>query len=236
MPRPLSNDLEPAALLRIAQGFACLFWGLALALLLLTGALRISLLDSWLMPRHAPAVLVIVVGALLLWQSRGLSPGWPGRSYSLLLAVLAQVYLLPFFRWWQVAPQLAFFGANMAAMLLAVTWMLLAANLLAGELGHATGNPVLVIESRFCGWSVLLLASALLALAVVDEVREVFLRPLLAGQPLWLNTDGTARIWLLLHILISLPILLTMATAWEARSQALTALARRHCRPGEARV
>jgi hypothetical protein len=237
VPRYPASDLEPATLLRVAQGFACLFWGLAIALLLFTGTLRISLLDGWQLPRHAPAVLVITIGALLLWKSRGLSPGWHGRSFSLLAAALAQIYLMPFFRWWQDAPQMAFFGANMAAMLLATAWMLLAANLVAGELGHAVCNPVLVIESRLCGWSVILLASVLLALSVMDNVRDLFLRPLLAGQPLWLNTNATAGTWMLLHILISLPFLLTMATAWEARSQALAALAaRHHCRPGDPRV
>ncbi len=231
MHEDLSEEIDDRLLLQLARGFTALFWGLGLVVLLLTGALHLPLLDRWPLPRHAPATLVLIAGAILLWRSPVDNPAWRGRARSLLLAVLAQVYLLPFFRWWLEAPQQAYFCANMAAALLATAWMLLAANLLAAELGRSAHNPVLVIESRLCGWSVLVLGGVLLSLSLVAEVREVFLHPLLAGRPLWLHTGSTARSWLILQGLICLPFLLTMASVWEARGAALTCLARQRCRP-----
>ena len=236
MHEDVSEEIEGRLLLQVARGFTALFWGLGLVVLLLTGALQLPLLDRWPLPRHAPAMLVLVAGAMLLWRSPIRVDAWRGRTRSLLLAVLAHVYLLPFFRWWQLAPQQPFFSTNMVVVLLATAWMLLAANLLAGELGRATRNPVLVIEARLCGWSVLLLGGVLLSLAMVDEVREVFLHPLLAGRPLWLHTGSSARAWLILHGLICLPFLLTMASVWEARGEALGCLARTGCRSSLRRV
>lgn len=220
--------MDPRLLVQVVRGFTALFWGLGLVVLLLTGALQLPLLDRWPLPRHAPAMLVLAAGAIGLWRSPVDVATWRARTRSLALAVLAHIYLLPFFRWWQLAPQQPFFSIHMVVVLLATAWMLLAANLLAGELGRATRNPVLVIEARLCGWSVLLLGGVLLSLALVDEVREVFLHPLLAGRPLWLHTGSSARAWLILHGLICLPFLLTMASVWEARSEALAGLTRAH--------
>ncbi len=222
--------------LRAAQGFGALFWGLALALALLFGALRIEGMETRHLPRHTPALLLIVAATIWLGRSRHLSAGWSARNRALLWAGLTQLYLLPFFRWWQIMPQVSFFGVHMAVLLLATAWLLLAINLSASEMGRAAANPVLVIESRLCGWSVLLLSGFLLALGMLEQVREALLRPLLAGHPLWVNTRTGQRTWWLLHVLISLPFLLTMATAWEARREALRVLLRGGCPPAEPRV
>ena len=219
-PRP-----APAGdLLRVARGFAVCFWGLALFLALIEGWVRIQLIDRAPVARHAPAVLVILAAALLLWRGAGIAPSWRRHARALVFAAILQAYLLPFFRWWQILPQQTFFTVNMTVFLLATTWLLISVNILAAELGRTTRNAVLAIEARLCGWSVIVLAGVLLSLAAVDELREAFLHPLLAGRPLWLYTEAATRSWLILNALITLPFLLTMAVAWEARSEALAAL------------
>ena len=219
-----SRPAPAGDLLRIARGFAICFWGLALFLALIEGWVRIQLIERAPVARHAPAVLVILTASLLFWKGGDIGPAWRRHARTLIFAAVLQAYLLPFFRWWQVLPQQTFFTVNMTVFLLATVWMLLSINILAAELGRTTRNAVLAIEAKLCGWSVLVLAGVLLSLAVVDELREAFLHPLLAGRPLWLYTEAATRSWLMLNALVTLPFLLTMAVAWEARNEALAAL------------
>lgn len=222
----LPTETQPEAVLpvsvaRAARGFSCIFWGIALSLLLFAEVLNIQTLGSFRLPAHILGLVVILAGALWFRFMPPLTPTWARKARILLAAVLIQVYMIPFVTWWKQLPHVMYFCINMMFLLLAAAWLLVSLNRIAAEAGRALKNDILRVEARLCAWvaplSLLLPALAIARSAWLSTRGAVTLRldAIYLGSP-WLP-------WT--NILLLLPFVLAMAVSWEAKERCLDYLA-----------
>jgi hypothetical protein len=200
-------------LLAVARGFSCVFWGIGLGILLLTGFLTIRMFNRLALSPHILGVLVVLAGALRLSRANLPVAGWTARSRLLVGAALLQIYLVPFLTWWRQMPGVKLFAANVFILLLATLWLLSLSSKLVADVGAALGDRVLRAEARLCELSaaVFILGPAFCVLFVtlLNSLRAeggVTIRiPPVYVWPLWV------------HVFVAIPFLLTMAAAWEAK-------------------
>ena len=92
-----TNVSIPAeALLRVARGFACIFWGIPLSLWLLSRAQDVRLVSSIRLPAYVVGVFLMCLGAVFLQRAGSLSDRWASRARQALFLFLVEVYLRSF--------------------------------------------------------------------------------------------------------------------------------------------
>lgn len=213
---------DTTALMSVARGFSCAFWGLALTVLVLSGVLAFT--PVWLIhvPGHAAGVLLLVFSVLWFWRSRRLSPRWNRRILQYAGAAALQVYLLPFFGWWRTIDHNLYYLANLALAIGSTLWLILLLHLMVVELARCLGDPVLRVEAQIGLWITPLLAGISLGLFAFGAVW-------IAG----IDHEGMVRVirgivsiqtpWR--HLPAALPFLLALAVTWEAKERCLFAIA-----------
>ncbi len=213
---------DPARLLHAARGFAAAFWGLAVAVLLLSGVIHIRPLGLLGLPAHTAGALLLVLSGAWFWRSRGLSPRWDRLAAHYLAAAALQVYLLPFLGWWRLLDNTWYYTANMLLAVAGTLWLLLVLHVLALELAHRLRDQVLLVEARICLWVSPLLIGGAFGLYAMGAVWLAgldvghlpdLLRGLIIIRPPWSNLPAI------------LPFLLALAVAWESKERCLLALA-----------
>lgn len=225
-PPPMPGGVEfpsTRSSLHLIRGFSWVFWGLPLTLLLFFGAVEIEVLARLQFPSYALGVLALFVGMIRLGRVGPLTGSWLGWARSGILLSFMMLYLAPFVYWWQRAPYVGFFGANMWILLGCTMFILVVVNRLSSELGGRYGDSTFAIEARLCAWSVVVLMMLPFCIAIgyayhVQRKYDVPLRSTLGvahkEMPFWL------------HVFFLLPFTLTMTTVWKARERAMQGLAR----------
>jgi hypothetical protein len=213
--KKVNVSFSPDALVRVARGFSCIFWGIPLSLLLFSGALDIRLFLFVRIPAYVIGVFVAYIGTVFLQRAGALSDMWTRRVRQLLFLLVVEIYLSPFVYWWRRMPNVPYFSANMAALVICTTWSLFAVNRLAGEACRLLRDSAFLVETRVAGWLVVGFMLTPLAHALYTAIRaivgpegEFFVLEL----PLWI------------YALVLLPFTITMAVSWKIKERCLQVL------------
>ena len=99
-----STALTAAQCLRIARGLSCIFWGIGVSVLLMTGFLTIGLFSFVRLSPHIIGAVVVLAGAIRLHRAQPPIEGWRKRTRMLVAAACLQIYLVPFLAWWRLLP------------------------------------------------------------------------------------------------------------------------------------
>ena len=148
----MNVSVSADALIRVARGFSCIFWGIPLSLLLFSGKLDIRLFSFVRMPAYVLGIFLAYIGTVFLQRAGALSDMWTRRVRQALFLLLVEVYLAPFVYWWRQMPHVPYFTANMAGLVLCTTWGLFVVNRLAGEVCKLLHDRTFFIETQVAGW------------------------------------------------------------------------------------
>jgi hypothetical protein len=214
--RKMNVSLSPDSLIRLARGFSCIFWGIPLSLLLFSGALDIRLFSFVRLPAYVFGIFVAYIGSVFFQRVGALSDMWTRRVRQLLFLLLVEVYLAPFVYWWRQMPQVLYFSANMAALVICTTWALFVVNRLAGEVCKVLRDSTFFAETQVAGWLAVIFMLSPLIHALYTALRGVF-RPdgdffFVLELPLWI------------YALTLLPFTITMAVSWKMKERCLQVL------------
>lgn len=209
------------ASLSLIRGFSWSFWGLPLTLLLFFGALQVEVLTRLQLPSYALGVVILFVGMLHLAKAGPLTRGWMGWACSGVMLSFVMLYLAPFVYWWQRAPHVRFFGANMWLLLACTMLILVVVNRLASELGKHQEDSTFAIEARLCAWSVVVLMMLPFGIALGYAYYTLHKYGVTMRTTLGL-AHKEMPFWL--HVFFLLPFTLTMTTVWKARERAMKGL------------
>lgn len=219
-PPPVPGS-RPSDLLAAVRGLSAGFWGLALIVLVLAGVLTIRLPFLARLPGHSVGLLILLAGAFHLHRA------WPAHTPCrrwariLGLAVVLQLYLVPFLGWWRAgtAAWYALFnlvlliGSGLALLTAVPRWV----EAMAGHLG----DTELRVEARLSGWVIPALGGLSFALYAVRGGRLAwYTDPAFALHHLLVETEP----FLLMPAL--LPFIPALAIAWTAKTRLLHTLDR----------
>ena len=214
---------QPAsAIVRAMRGFAFIFWGLPLTLLLYFRALDIRTMDGLRLPSYILGMGIIYVGFVLVLHCAVQSAHWKRYARHGLVSSFLLIYLGPFVYWYRYIPRVgAHYMINSLLLITCIIWLLFTINWLASELGHLVGDDSLKLESRLFGWSVgLMMLVPLLITFVFGYVMAVRYESSLITEIRVVRHDSPA--WI--QILFLLPISLTMMSAWKGKERCLQIL------------
>ena len=201
------------ALIEFSRGFACLFWGLTLGLLLFTDALSVQVLQFVRFPSYLIGVAVAGWGLVLLSRAGMKGRLWRRhyRGMALMLALVA--YMAPFNVWAQRLPYVNYLFAHQMALMLIVLLMLLFANAMVADIAQRLGDMTLRMEARGCN---AVLALVLLLPALYAVVRTVHVATARGSSYYmeWLQVG--LRFPRFVFILLFFPVTLTLACLWKA--------------------
>lgn len=216
-----AHHVAAGHLLRLARAFSCVFWGILLGLLLFFNALRFHLWSFVPVPPYVVGVILVYVGAVLMYTTGKLTPRWSGRVRRLLVVLFLQVYFTPFVYWWQRQPTVNYYAVNLLGLLLSGLLVLLLTNQLAEEVALALHDPVFRVEAAVCGWAVILLlllpftaASVYAVAAAIRHGADLYSLLLFIGRKV---PRGVGFV-------LILPFTMTMASAWKAKESCLRLL------------
>ena len=195
-----------------------MFWGIGLAVLLITGFLNIRLMNSLAISPHIIGVFIVVAGAFRLYRASPPIDGWTSRTRLLLAAALLQIYLVPFLTWWRQMPGVKLYAANVFVLVLVTLWLLSLTNRLVADVGGMLGNRVLTVEARFCELS----AAFFILGPAFCVLFYTLLNSLRAEGGVYTVQVSVRYAWpLWIHVFFAIPFILTMASAWEAKEACL---------------
>lgn len=217
--------LAPKDLLAVARGFSRITWSIPLGLFLFTRAMDFAVSLYFRLPSYIIAVGLCYWGLIALRQVNPISHAWQRHLRIAFLLVFLLLYFSPFVYWWTLHPHGNHFVVNLFGMLLSATWLMWTINNLAGEVALALEDRMFLIESKLCGWAVLVLMAAPLLLyfayASFHASREEIALYLVIQDLRFLPYAQ----WI--FALLILPITLTLAIAWKTKEQAFASLRKR---------
>ncbi len=118
----------------LGRGLSQVFWGLALAIVLLIGQAWIDLFQQrYRIPAYVAGAVLALWG---LWRMRDagvLTSRWRARLRGAIACAALLVYFAPFTAWWKAMPGVPLYALNLVAFLLAGMILLLLVNLLAAD-------------------------------------------------------------------------------------------------------
>lgn len=215
---PADRIARPVALAWAARGFSCIFWGMAISLLLASGFLSVRAFTHLRIPSHLPGLILILTGAIFLHRSGMGSAYWVDRTNGLTMAAALMIYFTPFLAWWRRMPHEVLYHVNIIALAGVTLWFLVALHRLAEELGRARGNQILRVESRLCLWSSLALYLIPIAIMLIEWLPGAIGSKAAGSDVIPVYFIVWPR-WV--FAIFSMPFLLTMAVAWEAKEHCL---------------
>lgn len=226
--------IRASDLVRLAQGFYCVFWGLLL--MALTGTQL--LITSWWRGMSdlflAAGIAVIVAGSWRLRQARleGIeSPAvtiWRTRTRALLVMAVLLAYFCVLFEIWRRVPANLYLLVNAAAFVAMGIIYMIGFSRAVGALAAAVGQRELAIESRLYGLG----DAGLLLVPFVGLAVYVTGRALLHhASPLDELHTVLGRVNIVLVLVLLLPFSLTLSLAWTAKDAVLRQLAGHEDKP-----
>jgi len=210
------NSDAAFAVMRVARGLLCIFWGIPVSLMLFSQALSIQ--TTFVLPAHLPGVMIIAIGVIWLWSAGRMSPAWRPLVKQAIMALCLAIYFAPFLSWWEILPGTAYLLTNVWLFLLTVAWLLHLLNRIAGDVAEQTGCRSLALETRFCQWAVVLM----MALPLLIIYLQAALGAMIHGGSLFSEITQiliALPAWSTLIFLFPFP--MTMANLWRARNQCL---------------
>ena len=214
--KKVNVSVSADALIRVARGFSCIFWGIPLSLLLFSGTLDIHLFSFVRMPVYVLGVFLAYIGAVFLQRAGPLSDKWTRRVRQALFLFLVEVYLAPFVHWWRQMPQIPYFAVNMTGLVFCTTLGLFVVNRLAGEVCKLLYDRIFFIETQVASWLTAGFMIIPFAYALCYSVRTV-LRP---DGDFFFNLDLPS--WI--YMLVLPPFAITMAVSWKIKERCLQVL------------
>jgi hypothetical protein len=212
----MNVSVSADALIRVARGFSCIFWGIPLSLLLFGGKLDIHLFSFVRMPAYVVGVFLAYIGATYLQRAGPFHDLWSRRVRQALFLLLVEIYLAPFVYWWRQMPQVPYFAANMTGLVLCTTWGLFVVNRLAGEVCKLIHDRTFFIETQVAGR----LAAGFMIIPLAHAVYDFVCSVLQPADNLFFDLHLPS--WLYASTL--LPFLITMAVSWQIKERCLQAL------------
>lgn len=204
------------ALLQVARGFTCMFWGIPASLLFMVGAVQLDFAFPFRLPTYFFGVLILYAGFFFLYRGAYSKPRWNRLAISGLLLSFAMVYFTPFFYWWKQSPFTPFFLLNMMALLAVCAGVLFTVNRLSAEIGRLLDDPVLWMEARMAAWVSLLILVPILVVAIGFALQAGRW-----GDATWIADYLQQRrhppTWI--YLCFILPVALTMTSAWKAKER-----------------
>ena len=222
-------NLSGFELVRLYQGFSCVFWGLPVGLLFCVQLLVLDVVvaDPGIRTSLSHlyfclflAVLALVsFGALKLVGVQVIGDLWRRRARICLLSSLLSLYFSPFLYWWRARPEETLYTLNLFCLIISVIAFLVSLNFLSMELGRFLSDHSLRKESKlFLGLNALVLAVPSSGAFAWAAIRS---RRLDSTQSLGLEFLGLFRLYytwrLALFIILFLPISLTLANLWRVK-------------------
>lgn len=216
-------------LVRLSQGFSCVFWGLPVALLFCVQILlldvlvadprlRISMRQLYFM-LFLTMLATICVGTWKFCLVKVIGPRWRTRGRSSFVFAVLVLYFSPFLYWWKALPYHLYLTLNLFGLILVVIGLLISMNLLSIELGRFLEDRSLRKESK------LFLALNALVLAV-PTAGAIGWAALVSWKNQSVDSFGLGFLalfrlpypWkLMLFVLLFLPISLTLANLWRVK-------------------
>jgi cellulose synthase/poly-beta-1,6-N-acetylglucosamine synthase-like glycosyltransferase len=214
--------IDAQDLIRLAQGFYYVFWGLLIAVLTATQLLiadqQRALADLFL----AAAVIATLVGTWRLNQTMSAGELWKARTRSLLGLAVLLVYFCAIFYMWRRVPGESYLLANALAFLATGIVYILQFSRAVAALAVALGRKELLIESRLFSAGTV----GFLLLPFFSALLYCVTRVIARGSDLATEFQMLlSRSNMLLVILLLLPFSLTLSLAWAAKDAALRQLA-----------
>lgn len=209
------------SLLLAARGFSAIFWSLAATVLLMTGTITVRPFATLRAPAYLLSVGLLGWAAVAFWRSRDLSPRWRLLARQFALAVVLQLYMVPFLGWWRTIPHPAYHMTNAALLVLGILWLILLVHLLSLEMARLMCDPVLRAEAHISlGVTPVLLGLAgslfLLGASWVSRHTGAHTAAILGSSVFWQPP------WSLLPA--ALPFLMALALSWETKDRCLRVL------------
>lgn len=209
-------------LVRLAQGFYFIFWGLLLAIVMGTQlliALELYTVTELLL---AGGILATLVGSWRLYQVKSVGPLWRTRTGWTLVVALLMTYFCVLFYMWRRTPMNSYLLANALAFLgTSILYMILLSRTVAA-LAAGLDRRELLLESRLFSVSNI----GFLLVPFVGTLIYVGILSLRRQSDLLFELGFLlAKSNVLVVILLLLPFSLTLSLAWVAKDAALKELA-----------
>ena len=185
--------------------------------------LRCASFGRWFrLPMYVLGVGVVYIGIVLLRYSGLERVSWMRHARNGLLAAFLLIYLSPFVFWFTYLPRSGwYYTMNVGLLLGSMMWLLFAISRLAGEFGVAVQDRNIVIESRLCSWSIVLLMLLPVIVAAIYGgcMAMQHERSLIMGM-----RDVRREIPWWIHFSSLVPLSLTMMSSWKVKEKCLTLL------------
>jgi len=226
---PVNPKLSGLDLVRLSQGFSCIFWGLPVGLLF---CVQLLILDVMIAdPRIRSSVshlyfalfcvslATICFGTFRLGAVKVLGARWTRRARLSTVLAFFSLYFSPFLYWWQAVPYDAFLTVNLFGLILSIVLFLISLNFLSMELGRYLGDNSLRRESKlFLGLNALVLAVPSSSAFAWVTYRGLQGESSLNIGMQFLNLFRLHYPWRLsLFVVLFLPVSLTLANIWRVK-------------------
>lgn len=222
-PAGIVPDRIPAQdLVRLAQGFYFIFWGLLVAVVVGAQVLVAPGLRTFAELFLGGGVAATLVGTWRLHQASSLAEPWTKRTPILLALAGLLAYFCVFFYLWRRLPTSTYLLANVLAFIVTGILYVIMFSRTVSALATVFGRRGLALESQAfsagnIGLLLLPFAGAILYVMVMAVIHKS--NPLSQLQFLL----GRANLWVLLVVL--LPFSLTLSLAWACKDAVLRQLA-----------
>lgn len=207
------------ALLRVAQGFALIFWGLLAWIVLWTGLVQIPGLTRIGLPVSTLPALLWLAGAWLMYRNPPLTRAWKTICGLFLAAAVLQTYMLPYLGWWHSAAPNSYKYLNIALLVLSCAGGVVLVHAIALQVARRLHDQVLHMEAHLSLAGIAVIAVILFGLFYWSTRRisdEIDWRDWIF---LLYNSSTSARTTV--GLIFLMPLLPPVALAWETRQRIL---------------
>lgn len=220
----LSGDLErpPVRFFFLAKGFARIFWGLLIAMILFFGNAAVEVFHFVKLPAYVVGCALAAWGLWMLPTAGAVSLKWRPRVRAAMALVFLQIYFAPFLEWWKGSPHVAFYFVNVLGLLLVGMLMLFFVNLLAADAFGRLRDRGGRIEALIFAWGVVLLMIAPLVLTAACCLLAAFRYKTDFEFEMW-QAVGQLPIWI--YMVLTIPCSLTLIATWKAKDSCYRRLA-----------
>jgi len=225
VPAAPAAEVTARDLVRLAQGFYFIFWGLLVAVLTSSQLLMSIGVHVFTESFLGAAVVAVLVGSWRLFQVRSLGEIWRRRARVVLALAVLLDYFCIFFGLWRRLPENTYLLGNALAFAATAILYLIASNHAMAALATAFGRPDMDVESRLLGGSNI----ALLLLPYISLVIYlVFATAIRHGNAFIELQSLLDRINPLVILVLLLPFSLTLSLAWGCKDAVLRQLVTFH--------
>lgn len=202
-------------LIRLSTGCRLMLWSFPLGIGAVAAMLRTDLLRVLHLPLLAAAILICGWGAFVYHSTRPAHDVWHHRTSQSLLLITLALYFSPFLYWWTRNPGSYYFAINSLLFAMCISVFLLHMNTCSGFVAETLGDKLFLLETRLCGWIILLLVAAYFTYTLIYLLIYQFTR---GGTMFPYNIMRSG--WVIMLV----PFALTMGSLWKTRSHCLRAL------------